>query len=184
MKRLVLACLAAFAVSIPASAFAQDEGLGAVVNVFLGQKMMNSDDWEPVENQLELGVEGTVGTSWPVSAAVDVFYSMGSGSTAGVDVDGTTTEVALGARKVFSFDKIHPYVGGGLAYVMASAKAAGQSESGSGIGLWAGGGAYYSFGPAQAGLALRYSTATIKNDALDDPDGGGIHVGLIGGLTF
>src|SRR5262249_4749216 len=66
-----LALLAGVVVAGPAMADAEGH-----VNFFLGEKAMNSDDWDPVDKQGEFGaVMSFGGSDWPVLIAADVLTS-------------------------------------------------------------------------------------------------------------
>ena len=46
------------------------------VNFFLGAKILDDDEWAPLEDQGEIGVEVTFGgNDWPIHIAIDVFGS-------------------------------------------------------------------------------------------------------------
>ena len=176
-------------------------GLGPYVNldVLLAQKQMESDDWRPVENQLELGIMGTFGgESWPIQAAGDFYRSAGSdtlqgfdefGNPLSVDVEGTTTEIGLGVRKIFVADVFRPHVGAGLAMVSASvhAKASNgfsNSDSDSAFGPWVAAGASIRAGNnLNVGLLVRWSAANIEMNGVD-ADAGGLHFGITVGAGF
>ena len=185
----------------PASA-AAGSALGPYVSVdvFLGQKQMKRDDWKPVEDQLEFGIAGTFGAAeWPAQIAADLYRSSGSKTVDGynnqtlepidIDVEGTSTEIALGARKIFVVDMLRPHVGAGVAMISADfhARADGygsQSESGNGTGVWVAAGAMMRAGDhVDIGLLARWSTAQFEVGNLG-VDGGGLHFGLTIGGAF
>lgn len=199
MKRLnwVFAALL-FAVAAPASAVTD-------INVFLGQKNLDSGDWGAgsylgyglsLDQQGEFGVlMNFAGYNWPVSIAVDLlgsshqadFYSstFGPGRTTA-----TTSELDLGARKVFNIygTTLHPYVGGGLALISASYEDnyyyyGSYSESDSGAGLWLDGGIFWSINHFNIGLDARYSKAdvTLLGQTVN---AGGSHGGILLGYSW
>lgn len=171
---------------VPATARAGD--WTGNVNFLLGQKQMDKNDWEPVEDQSEFGAEVTWGKEdWPIQIATDVFSS--SDDQSGVDplvgafdLEVKTSELGIGVRKVWEKKKVRPYVGGGLAYVGVSIDANTEvlgtgSADDSALGAWAGGGIFWRLGPRfNLGFAARFSKATVTSA---DLEGGGTHAGLI-----
>lgn len=160
----------------------------ANVQVFIGQKDLDDDDWEGMDPQIELGIMTTSGPeSWPVQIAADLLYSQGSGKRSGTNVDGNTTEINLGVRRIFHVGELHPYVGGGLAYILAEAKGSvggfSASESTAAPGFWANAGLFYSIGQIGIGAGLRFSAANSDKDSFD-AELGGLHYGVTAGYTF
>ncbi len=166
----------------PAPAIAGDWTGNA--NFFLGQKSLDSNDWEPLEDQIEFGAEVSWGPkSWPVLIATDILISGDSDDISGVDVDAATSEFDFGVRKIWAVESFHPYVGGGLAIVGAAIEASsgGNSidESDNGVGVWVGGGAFWRLGSHfNIGGSVRFSTADVEFGS-EDVDAGGFHVGLL-----
>lgn len=164
---------------LPAVAFAE-----ANVQLVVGQKDLDDEDWKGIDPQLELGVLTTTGPrAWPVQIAADLLYSQGSGKNSGVKVNGNTTEINLGVRKIFHLENLHPYVGGGLAYILAEAKGGGFSESTAAPGFWANAGLYYDISKIGLGVSVRYSAANSDKDTFD-AELGGLHYGVTVGYTF
>ena len=168
------------------------------VNFFLGQKMLESD-WDPVDEQGEFGVVMTFGQpDWPVHIAADVLGSTDEGEifdplVGEIDVTGSTFELDAGVRKIWSKDKVHPYLGGGLALVHGKVEldssfgdADGDDE---GVGVWLGGGIFWRLGQRfNIGGDLRWSTADLEPDVagvtVGELDAGGLHVGLLLGFGW
>lgn len=169
------------------------------LDVLLGQKQMESDDWRPVQDQLELGLTGTFGAEdWPVYAAADVYRSSASdtvrgfdgfGNPVSVDVDGTTTELGFGVRKIFAVDALRPHFGAGIALVTASVNARASngmsnSDSASGLGPWLAVGADIRAGNnLNVGMLLRWSSADVELNGVSG-DAGGLHFGITLGAGF
>lgn len=226
--RILTVLIALFALSAPPAGLpAKDNG---TVNFFLGGKQINGFG-SGVDSHGEIGVEMSFGRiDWPVQIAVDV---MMSGNThnliddytyvysyydpytytyytyiyeyTGLDIGTSTFELDLGVRKTWDFDKsrIHPYIGGGPAFISASACLADAGDhcywdddidSDMAVGWWVGGGLFWRLGERfNLGLNLRYSSAEIEFDRTGDPlvddalfedddnklDVGGVHAGLI-----
>lgn len=186
----VLLLLAPSLALAQAAAPAPSPSLDGSVALFLGRKSMDGNDWRPVQNQTELGVQTTWAQhSWPFAIAGDVFYSSDSGHVSGplgsASVSATEIEVGLGARKVFVVQQLRPFVGVGLDIAHAEVSASpGSSGSDTGVGAWLGGGATVRVTPQlDLGAQLRWSSAKVTmND--NSGDAGGLHFGVIVGYAF
>jgi opacity protein-like surface antigen len=152
------------------------EPLGASkLELYLGGRSFDHDDWHPVEDQGMVGLEFVhEGRDAPVGFEVAVFASeddehafhIPSGHT--VELRGETEEFSIGLRKTFSLEEgpVHPYVGGGLSGIHAEFKgvtASGSSttdEDGS-AGLYLHTGIDFDLGPNfLMGFNLRFLTLT------------------------
>lgn len=172
------------------------------VNFFLGQKSLDSEDWQPAEDQPEFGVMMSFGRSnGPVDVAIDILTSA---KEADVVVNnsqfvskftGTTLEIASGVRKIWKTGRARPYLGGGLALISASGvlKNAGVTlidVSDGTIGLWTSCGVFWRLGKRfNLGFDLRYSSADVDLDLGLDSMGqtvraGGFHVGITAGFGW
>ncbi|HEY0719893.1 MAG TPA: hypothetical protein VGE50_01440 [Gammaproteobacteria bacterium] len=205
MKRLNWAfALLLLAFTVPAAAVTD-------INIFLGQKSLDSADWGAgsemgagvsLDEQGEFGIlMNFAGYNWPVSIAVDLL-----GSSDEVDyydtyynsygrVTASTSELDLGVRKVFGIygTSLHPYVGGGLALVTGTIEdqvfyVGSYDDSDSGTGLWLNGGIFWSIGHFNIGLDARYSEADVTLlSYYGNPvtvNAGGSHAGLIVGYSW
>lgn len=139
------------------------------VDLYLGARSLNENDWSPVEDQTTVGLEYVhEGLDAPIGFELGLFVSEKSkenvvvgGGTA--DITGKTGELAAGVHKTFLRDggRIHPYVGGGLAAIQAKLRAddsAGGSASDDDTSgaLYVHGGVEFDLGPAfLIGLDLR-----------------------------
>jgi len=170
------------------------------VNFFLGQKSLDSDDWDPVDDQLEFGAVMSFGQDdWPVHIAVDVLASVdeetvASGPGTSVTVTGSTFEIAAGVRKVWGKGRTRPYLGAGVAVIGAGF----EGDDGfitvdandAGFGFWAGGGIFWRLGKHfNLGLDARYSNAEVDLDfgsgfVAQDVSAGGLHYGLLVGFGW
>ncbi|HET9952208.1 MAG TPA: outer membrane beta-barrel protein [Candidatus Eisenbacteria bacterium] len=145
------------------------------VNFTLGQKMFDSDDWDPIDKQTAFGVESAFGPSkWPVQLAAYLNRSSKEKSTqfedntntlVAVTLDATTTEFGFGLNKSFGASKLRPYIGAGGVYTNTefTVRQSGYSASdnGNGFGFWGGAGAFYRLGPSfNLGGGVRYSSVT------------------------
>ncbi|HXI04278.1 MAG TPA: outer membrane beta-barrel protein [Candidatus Saccharimonadales bacterium] len=152
LRRILPALLLLAAAGAPAFA-------GGNVNVLLGQRFMDENDWGPVDKPVAYGVQTDFSLfGWPVNLAVGLHESRKSDSFTGppnqsrYDVTGTFTELDLGVVRPFDPGYgIHPYIGGGLAAVHAKKEAdhsSGGSREGSDTteGIYLAGGVYWKLG--------------------------------------
>lgn len=156
-------------------------------------------------SQPDLGVEMTFrGADWPIGVAVDILGSARQEEVSeyaypyfiDLEVDASTAEVDVGVRKIWELPgkAVRPYVGGGLALARGEVELTGdafipliglitvsESDDGTGVGYWLGGGVYWRLGERfNIGLNARYSSAEVElEDADEDVDVGGIHAGLL-----
>jgi hypothetical protein len=174
------------------------------VNFVLGQKLYDSDDWEPIDKQPVFGVEAAFGPStWPVhimtilqrsSESKDETSDLGGGPV-NVTFEADTWEVGVGVNKTWMAGKLHPYVGAGLDYAKVDVTfrqgGTSASDDGNGFGFWGGAGAFYRIGTRfNLGGTARYSTANVDFNAFDtgnvefggtEVDGGGLTFGFLVG---
>jgi opacity protein-like surface antigen len=183
---------------------AADETTGSL-NVTFGLKTLD-DDAEPAEDQTVFGARWSFGrNSWPIMFAIDVSTSTGDGSEispyayyvpyygyyyGSLNVDVATTTVSIGIRKEWGKSTTHPFVGGGVEWVKADAKAnvavIGSpfpplvllDDDDSDFGYWAEAGILWSLGKHfDLGFNLRYSDAEV---ALEDVGGFPVDVNVSG----
>lgn len=170
------------------------EGTGNV-NLFIGQKMMDSD-WGPLDSQGEIGVMCDFqGRGWPVGIAIEF---LGSSE----EKDGTTaktSELRLGAKKIWDFRNfpLHPFVGGGLALVSAEIEDDiydghdyfydyyhTESDSDSALGFWLSGGIYATLS-THFNLGVVASISRAKGTLFNhDFELGGDRIGLLLGYHW
>ena len=170
------------------------------VNFVLGQKALDSDDWDPVDKQPEFGAIMSFGSSdWPVFIAVDV---MTSAKEEDVDdpffgnatLTAATIEGSFGVRKIWNLNNTHPYIGGGVALISAGAE---FEEFGitvdaddTAIGPWISGGVFWRLGKRfNLGFDVRYSSAEVDLDfgggvVAEDVKAGGFHGGITLGFGW
>lgn len=166
------------------------------VNFMIGQKVFDSDDWDPIDKQASFGVEGAFGpATWPVH--LDVYASRSSGDKAatfsGVQgtFEATTYEFGLGLNKTWIKEKWYPYVNAGVAHAKVDGSVSQQgtsgSDQGSGFGFWGGAGMFYRVGTAfNIGGAARYSAVDVDFNPYTGVSGVPIPGGKVkaGGVTF
>jgi hypothetical protein len=145
------------------------------VNFMIGQKVLDSDDWDPIDKQASIGVEGVFGPAkWPVQ--LDAYVSRTSGDKAATingvqgNLEAETYEFGLGLNKTFGESRVRPYVNAGVVHakvdVTVSQSGTSGSDGASGFGFWGGGGVYYRVGSAfNIGGAVRYSAADVDFDS-------------------
>lgn len=162
---------------------------GGNVNFFLGQKTLDEDDWSPVDKQGEFGVlVDFKQENWPVSIALDFLGSADEGTALGLNVEGITSEIDIGLRKIWETagSTVRPYIGGGIAFIRAEFKTKDLpvSDDDNGTGIWLGGGVYWTLNQSfNLGFDLRYSQADVT---LFNVDGkaGGTHAGIMLGYHW
>ena len=167
------------------------------VNFMIGQKVFDSDDWNPIDKQTSFGVEGAFGPArWPVHLAAYLARSSKSKDAAfnGVQgtLEGTTYEFGFGANKTWVSKKLYPYVSAGIVHAKVDVTVRQSGTSGSdeesGFGGWGGAGVFYRVGSAfNIGGAVRYSAVDVDFNSFTTTIGGVPIVGqtvAAGGLSF
>jgi opacity protein-like surface antigen len=165
------------------------------VSAFAGRKRMDRDNWDPVKELRAIGVliDFRDHERYPLSVAIDLFRGRGGDEKNDFNLDAETYELHLGARKIWN-DKdegtwFRPYLGAGLSLAEAdvslkSFDAPAQDDRGWGVGVWAGGGLYWSpFRNFNIGVDARWSKAPVKLLG-ESFDAGGIHVGILVGWRW
>ncbi len=157
------------------------------VRLFLGQKNLDSGDWNSLDRQNEIGVFSDIKKkSWPVSIAFDVMGSGEDKNEPGTE-RGFTLEQHLGIRKIWTMNNsnFHPYLGGGVAFMQAEYEVVGSAkEKDNAVGTWIGTGADWHLSPKMSlGIDIRYSQAdvTIFDKELE---AGGLHTGITLGYRW
>lgn len=192
----------AFAISgMPGKSLAQSGN----INLILGKRFLDEDDWEPIETQNEVGLEFDFkNAGWGVSLALDVLVSwdeqteritirdgFGNEITSfKADVKGYTVETDAGLRYIHERFPVKPFLGGGLSMVYAKAEVdiPGDKidDSDIGVGLWVNGGVYATlFERVNLGFEGRWSSAEVDFDDFgNDTDAGGWHLGVLIGYHW
>ena len=157
------------------------------VRLLVGQKYLDSDDWNSLDSQTEIGVLFNIKkASWPVSIAFDVFGSGEDKNETGAE-RGYTIEQHLGVRKIWTLENstFRPYLGGGVALVHAEYEVIGSiKDNDNALGAWIGTGVDWHLSPEMTlGLDIRYSKADVK--IFDkDIEAGGLHAGITLGYRW
>lgn len=183
MSTPVLLAILLSSASAPALA---DEFYGNF-NLLLGQKIMDEDDWDPVDLHNAAGVEATWGGSeWPFHIATDVFFSTDDEENSDLDADASTFEVGLGIREIKNIDNFHYYLGVGVSMVRTDLEVETSSgdfdDDDSDFGGWASAGVFWRFGAHfNLGIGIRYSKANAE--LFDDEfEAGGFGYGILIGM--
>lgn len=189
-------------------ALAQTGEISGNINIFAGQKSLNSDDWSDeivdISKQNEIGVMiDFKQKDWPISIAIDYLFSKGDESSSGTitglgsvseHVKGETSELHLGLREILELPSpIRPFIGGGLAIITAkqdvNASASGfgsisESDTDNAAGFWVDGGVYATLAEHfNIGAEVAYSQATVT--LFDESTkAGGFHYGLLAGYHW
>ena len=170
------------------------------INVFLGAKALDEDDWEPVEDQSEFGIKLDLRSKdWPVNIAIDYLASKSDEEsvllfdpdlgTVELELEGETSELNLGVRKIWDhFPYVRPFIGGGLSFITAEAKGSALgvtiSDDDSGVGIWIDGGVYWTLADHfNIGLEAAFSSAEVTLFDVDVEAGGG-HFGILAGYHW
>jgi opacity protein-like surface antigen len=190
---LVPACVAVAGFARTARAD-DDTRLTGNINVILGGKSLDHDQWKPVDGQFLFGVQSDLRRpTWPISLAVNVLSSLANENEDGVDVTGSTFEFGVGVRKNFDTGgKIVPYLGAGPAFMRGNFTTdqdylggrLHHDDAGNTVGYWADGGVFFHVGRLlNLGIGARYSSGKV--DLLGQKvKVGGSQFGLLGGIHF
>jgi hypothetical protein len=189
LRRGIAAFLAVFFLSGAVAPTLRAEWTGNL-NAVLGAKRLDNDPWGPIDSQPAFGLMFDARQDdWPLNLALDIYHSADKGTEDGVTLDGSTTELNFGIRKIWETTRtMRPFVGVGSSFVGARLKrsAAGVSRSDSdwGAGVWFGGGVYWTLADAlNIGFTLRHTSAKVT--LLDERyDAGGNTFGTVIGLTW
>lgn len=164
------------------------------INVLLGAKALDEDEWEPAHEQSELGVEIDFRKKeWPVNIAIDLLSAYDDGYVftpgSGILFESRTSEFNVGLRKIWDqFPHVRPFIGGGLALIAAEAEASTYgihiSETDRGMGFWLGGGVYWTVNDHfNIGMELKASGADVTLMGVEVNAGGG-HFGVLAGYHW
>lgn len=162
------------------------------VGGLVGLKTMDDSDWPDLNTHFSMGVIFDITKdSWPIGISLDLMDTGDKNERDGLEDLGHTTELHLGVRKLFmkTHPKIHPYVGGGVAFMSAEQEYqvdanSAMKQDDTDVGGWVGGGTYFSIVPRFAlGLDVRYSRGKV-NLFDKERDAGGIHTYITATFQF
>jgi len=192
---LAVAISILLAVLDPPQAWSATDDWTGNLNFSVGGKVLDKGDWEPVDEQAELGINVDFRSrSWPISIAVGLRASTDEEDDVVVqgvilDSEGSTKELRVGLCKIWEpTTSMRPFLGGGLAAISAeierSALGLTERDHDAGTGLWLNGGIYWTFGAGvNLGFEVGYSQARISLFG-EKSDAGGTHAGLLMGFTW
>jgi hypothetical protein len=160
----------------------------ATLSFLVGQRSLESDGWEPNEDQFTIGLEFD-------SYRVSDWFGLDAGFHYADDDSGggfgQTTEVFLGARKTFAIGKtgLHPYAGAGLAHIWTvNGVASGPTilaDTDSSFGFYLRGGLYYSIANiVNVGADLRALLGTDISDSFGTDSADYFQFALTVGYSF
>ncbi len=160
------------------------------VNFSLGAKSLDEDDWSPLEEQGELGLEVDFRKqTWPVNISLALLASADQGTVLGVDLTAATSELRFGAKKIWEpTQTMRPFFGGGLSVVSASLDAnllgLKVTDEDSSLGVWFDGGIYWTLNSCfNVGIKAGYSASEVTLFNADTNAGGG-HIALMFGYHW
>jgi hypothetical protein len=171
-----------------ASVAAVADDRSGTFGVLFGTRMMDESDWEPIDDHTAYGITLSFNRGeWPVEIAFDLTRTeddatadLGGGP---IDVEGETTEVAVGVRKFWG-QRWRPFIGGGLCMTRAEFEAGTQKDDDTAAGLWINAGIMWrATRHFSLGVDARVSrvSATIFND---DGEVGGDQIALVVGTGW
>ena len=204
MKKVIILALICFALSVPGPAFCESDETQATwvtnINLFLGSKFLDKDDWEPVEKQIEGGILFDIRRdNWWLSIAADLLYSRDDADitvdvlsigTVNANAESRTFEVNVGVRKVWeNFKYVRPFVGGGPAFIKVELEAEQSgvsiSDDDTAFGVWIDAGVYVTLAKhLNLGIDARWSKATRVNLFNAEGEAGGWHIGALIGYHW
>lgn len=176
------------------AAAAEEKSWTGDLNMFLGGKRLEKDDWEPADKQGEFGVQVDFRRrNWPLNIAVDLLGAVGEGKvpfgSGNISVESRTSELNMGIRKIWdNAPHVRPFIGGGLSFARASVSFSSSGipfeVSGDGTGVWLGGGVFWTLGGSfNIGFELKSSSAKARIAGVEVA-AGGRHFGLLLGYHW
>jgi hypothetical protein len=200
MNKAKILFIAVSLLLIPISGVCEPNGWTGNVSVFLGNKTLNEDDWNPVDDQTEIGfLLDFRPENWPVNIAIDYLdsseYKIQYTPSRSIRIDGITREINIGIRKIFEISpSICTYIGGGIAYIHGEFETSEffinqgvittSVDSDNGTGIWVDVSLYWYLDRYwNLGVDLRYSKAEITLFGAD-VEAGGLHAGLLAGFHW
>ncbi len=180
---------------IPSIGICESDGWTGNLNLVLGIKYLDSDDWSPVDKPLGYGILLDFRPKkWPLNIAIDYLeYSdterVGAGFLGSrVAAEADIREIGIGIRKIWeNSPTVRPYIGGGVAFIDGEFwwDAVPSSEDDNGTGYWINAGVYWTLSTPglSFGFDFRYSQADITLFGRDI-DAGGSHYAVLFGFHW
>jgi len=167
------------------------------LNLFAGQLWLSGGDWSPVDEQPEFGLMLAFGEERaPVHFAIDAFVSKSEASDADPlgsgRVKASSSEFAIGVRKVWDQNATRPHLGAGADIISVSEELDGPfgpvKNEDRAYGAWVDLGVSWRLAShLNLGIEARYSyaLATLGSGSLArEVTAGGIHLGLLVGYGW
>jgi hypothetical protein len=189
---IVIAAVSVFAASTDASA----RYVGNL-NLFVGQMWLNQGDWSPVDQQREVGLMLAFAEERaPIHFSLDAFLTKDEATDANPAVDsrvgGSSTEIAIGVRKVWGQNATRPHLGAGAVVMQVREERDGPSgavnNGDRGYGAWIDAGVTWRIAShLNLGFEARYSVSTVDLGTASDfreITAGGIQLGLLIGFGW
>lgn len=169
------------------------------LNILLGAKSLDEDDWSPVHEHREAAMQFDFrGLRWPFNLSIEyagsasdkenaVIFVPGYGLVA-FQVEAETNEINLGLKKIWDkFPHFRPYIGAGPSIITGKLTLEGNgrsvSDKDTSSGFWIAGGLSWTIERFNIGFEAKLSTAEIEVFGVKANAGGG-HFGLFAGLHF
>lgn len=170
--------------ALPVQALGQEMTSGNV-DFYLGGKTLNGAEWGPADHESVVGLDADFRDSeWPLSVELGLQGATGQGTSGAVTTTSRTSEMFAGVKKIWNVAPlVRPYLDAGLAIVNGqlenSSPGAFESESDDTVGLWVGGGLYWTIQQAfNVGLGVRFEGAQV-NLFGNDKNAGGAELNLL-----
>lgn len=183
-----------FLCAVAGAGAAEDRPTGNV-HLLLTQKMLEEDDWSPLDTQTGFGVMADFKmSSWPIAIAVGYQSTSDDDNLFGAEMDGTTDEIDLGVKYIADqVGNVRPFVGGGLTQARGKLEGSGPggnlSVSDTGVGFWLSAGVYWTLAEhVNLGGHVKFSSAevTLSDPSIGsfDVDAGGSSLAVFVGYHF
>ncbi|MBL8860758.1 MAG: porin family protein [Planctomycetes bacterium] len=178
--------------AITAEPEVKQPGSVSSITVLVGQRFLDSGDWEPLDEPIAVAVEfDSYGRFDPFGFEAGFSYAEDSATASGIDLDSETWELYAGLRKTFSLaeDRLHPYLSAGASW-STSEVGAGLGGSSAELdddafGFYVRAGAYWTFGRSfNLGLDYRKLLGADFEDSGVSADAGFDQVSLSIGYSF
>ena len=195
MNKVAVLAIAVSLLLIPSIGICESDGWTGNLNVILGLKSLDEDDWSPVDDHLMYGILLDFRPKkWPLNIAIDwlqsgdeerkcTFFSCSTVAEA------DTREIGIGIRKIWVLPSgARFYIGGGVAFINGEfSKPAPyriETDNDDGTGYWINAGLGSTFGgPFNFGFDFRYSQADITLFG-EDLNAGGFNAAVLFGIHW
>ena len=203
-KTILKSVMVVLIILTPKISFSQNSQWSGNVNLLLGMKMLNKDDWFPSEVHVGTGLGFDIRrTNWPFDIYIEYIRSSGKGYDGPTDMESATSEFNLGIRYIIKTEKSGVmFLGIGPSFSKASTEIIHEVDTfdevtfrdeyenvsvvddDTGYGIWISWGTYTTLKDLfNIGLGFKYTIAPVT--ILDiDTDAGGGHLYLKTGFHF